>query len=92
VSRRIGIVAALPDVDRIEVTAKLQRLVQWLAIACGITKVDLKAAIDATDDWIDANQASFNTALPTAARNGLNLTQKTLIFCYVAMKRAGILP
>ena len=84
--------AALPDADRIEITAKLQRLAQWLAIACGITKADLKAAVDATDDWIDSNQASFNNALPTAAKNNLNLTQKTLLFCYVAMKRAGILP
>ncbi len=84
--------AALPDADRIEITAKLQRLPQWLAIACGITKTDLKAAIDATDDWIDSYQTSFNNALPTAAKNNLNLTQKTLLFCYVAMKRAGILP
>lgn len=84
--------AALPDADRIEITAKLQRLAQWLAISCGITKADLKAAVDATDDWIEANQTSFNNALPTAAKNNLSLTQKTLIFCYVAMKRAGILP
>ncbi len=84
--------AALPDADRIEITAKLQRLAQWAALPCSITKAQLKAAIDATDDWIDANQASFNSALPTAARNNLDLTQKTLLFCYVAMKRAGILP
>lgn len=84
--------AALPDADRIEITAKLQRLAQWLNISCSITKADLKAAVDATDDWIDSNQNSFNNALPTAAKNGLNLTQKTLLFCYVAMKRAGILP
>jgi hypothetical protein len=84
--------AALPDADRIEITAKLQRLAQWLAISCGITKADLKAAVDATDDWIEANQTSFNNALPTAAKNNLSLTQKTLIFSYVALKRAGILP
>ena len=83
--------AALPDADRIEITAKLQRLAQWAAISCGITKADLKAAVDATDDWIDSNAASFNNALPTAAKNGLNSTQKTLLFCYVALKRAGIL-
>lgn len=83
--------AALPDADRIEITAKLQRLAQWAAIACGITKADLKAAVDATDTWIDGNQTSFNTALPTTARNSLNQTQKTLLFCYVALKRAGIL-
>jgi hypothetical protein len=84
-------VAALPEADRVEVTAKLQRLAQWAAIACGITKADLKAAVDATDTWIDSNQTSFNNALPAAARNTLSQTQKTLLFCYVALKRAGIL-
>ena len=83
--------AALPDADRIEVTTKLQRLAQWAAIACGITKAELKAAVDATDDWIDTNAAAYNLALPTAARTNLNATQKTLLFCYVALKRAGIL-
>lgn len=84
--------AALPDADRIEINAKLQRLAQWAAIACGITKADLKAAVDATDDWIDANAGSYNSALPLPARTSLNSTQKTLLFCYVALKRAGILP
>lgn len=83
--------AALPEPDRVEVTAKLQRLAQWLAISCGITKADLKAAVDATDTWIDSNQTSFNNALPVAARNSLSLTQKTLLFTYVSLKRAGIL-
>lgn len=82
---------ALSEGDRQDVTAKLQRLAQWKVLSCGITKAELKAAIDAADDWIEANQASFNSALPTAARTILSLVQKTLILCYVAMKRAGIL-
>lgn len=56
-----------------------------------INKTDLKAALDATDSWIDTNSAAFNTALPVAARNGLTATQKTLLFCYVAMRRRGLL-
>jgi hypothetical protein len=54
-----------------------------------LLKAELRAAIDATDSWIDNNQASYNTALPVAARNGLTLTQKTFLFCFVAMRRAG---
>lgn len=83
--------AALSEADRQDVTNRLQRLAQWLAHACGITKAELKAAVDATDTWIDSNQTSFNNALPAAAKNNLNLTQKTILFCYVAMKRAGLL-
>ena len=57
-----------------------------------ITKPDLIAAIDATDDWIDGAQASFNTALPEPFKSATTIDQKTLLFCYVALKRAGLLP
>ncbi len=54
-----------------------------------ITKADLRAAIDATDAWIEANAAAYNTALPAAARAGLNAQEKTVLFCVVALRRAG---
>lgn len=56
---------------------------------CAFTKADLRAALDACDDWIDANQASFNSALPQPFRSQATATQKTLLFCYVAMRRRG---
>lgn len=64
---------------------------QWGGNWTGITKPDLKAAVDATDDWIEANQASFNSALPQPFRSTATLTQKTFVFCLVAMRRAGLL-
>jgi len=57
----------------------------------GTTKPDLRAAIDATDDWIEANQGSFNAALPLPFRTAATAPQKTFLFCYVAMRRAGLL-
>lgn len=83
--------AVLSDTDRARVAA------QWMRDnleSCGFTKTDLAAAVAATDSWIDANQASYNSALPAAFRTGAgsaSLTQKTLLFCFVAMRRAGIL-
>lgn len=59
---------------------------------CAVTKADLRAALDATDEWIDANAASFNAALPQPFRGSATAAQKTLLFCYVAMRRHGILP
>jgi hypothetical protein len=56
-----------------------------------VTKQELRAAVDATDDWIEANQTSFNTALPQPFRGSATLAQKTFLFCYVAMRRAGLL-
>lgn len=80
--------AVLPTLDR-------DRIWRWFMRrnleVCGFTKTDVRAAVDATDAWIDSNTSSFNTALPAAFRTGATLTQKTVLFCYVAMRRAGLL-
>jgi hypothetical protein len=55
-----------------------------------MTKAAVQAVVDATDSWIDTNTAAFNAALPEPGKTALTLTQKTIIFCYVALKRAGI--
>lgn len=54
-----------------------------------VTKADLRAAVDATDTWIDSNTSSYNSALPQPFRTAATLPQKTFLFCYVAMRRAG---
>jgi hypothetical protein len=54
-----------------------------------LTKADLQAAVNATDDWIDQSAASFNSALPATARTQLTATQKTVLFCAVALARVG---
>lgn len=56
-----------------------------------LLKDDLGAAIDATDDWIDANAASYNAALPIAARSVLSAAQKARLFSHVALKRFGVI-
>lgn len=83
--------AALDATNRARASAQAMR--DWPA-AIGmpaVTKADLKAAVDATDDWIEANQASVNTALPQPFRGTATTAQKTFLFCYVAMRRAGLL-
>lgn len=55
----------------------------------GITKHDLKEAIDATDSWINSNAASFDNALPAAIKTNLTAEQKTLLFCSVAAFRVS---
>jgi len=54
-----------------------------------VTAPELRAAVDAADDWIEANQASFNAALPQPFRGAATTAQKTFLFCYVAMRRGG---
>lgn len=53
------------------------------------TKPDLAAAIAATDDWIEANTASFNQALPQPFRSSATTAQKSEIFAYVLWRRIG---
>ena len=81
--------AVLDATNRFRVWAHAMR--NWTGSLTGVTKADLRAAVDATDDWIETNQAAFNTALPVAFRTNAILAQKTLVFCYVAMRRAGVL-
>lgn len=81
--------AVLGDPDRIEVWAGLIRRLSDSRTPIALTKAQLRAAIDAADDWCEANAASFNTALPAAARTGLTAGQKAMLLAYVALKRYG---
>ncbi len=78
--------AVLPELDRARALIGLMRQEQ---ISGNYSKADLRAALDATDAWIEANQSSFNVALPQPFRNQATLADKTLLFCYVALRRAG---
>jgi hypothetical protein len=63
----------------------------------GVTKADVRAALDATDAWIEsANGAAapatgYNSTLPQPFRGAASTDQKTVLFCFVAMRRAGLL-
>jgi len=78
-------VALLPDQDR-------DRIWRWFMRNSSdpfpVTKADLRAAVNAVDAWIEANSAAFNTALPQPFRGAATATQKTLLLCCVAMRRA----
>lgn len=55
-----------------------------------MTKPDLRAAVDATDQWIEDNQTSYNQALPQPFRGSATAAQKTVLFAFVAFRRAGL--
>ena len=82
--------AQLPTEDRQRIWRGLMRPWSNEREAVAILKADVLAAGNATDTWIDNNQASYNTALPEAARNNLTTAQKTLLFCAVALARVSI--
>jgi len=86
---------ALDATSRTRVWAHLMRISNFGSI--DITKADLKAAVDATDDWIEsaagasAPSTGFNSSLPQPFRGAASAQQKTMLFCFVALRRAGLL-
>ena len=61
-----------------------------LSALTGCTKADLQAAVNAADDWIDANAASYNTALPAAFRTNATVAQKAFLLACVTLARGNI--
>ena len=53
----------------------------------GISKHELRAAIDAIDTWADANQTAFNAAIPQPARGAMNASQKARLLALVVTRR-----
>lgn len=56
----------------------------------GLTKAELRAAFDAVDDWVEANSAAFNSAIPQPARGALTTRQKAKLLAAVLVKRYGV--
>lgn len=76
--------AVLSDNDRIDSWAEFMRL---NTEGIGISKADLRAAVNAADDWANSNAASFNSALPQPARGSLSSAQKARLLSLVVRKR-----
>ena len=83
--------AVLSNADRQIVT---NRLMLWLSETRGTIpnhlKADVRAAVDATDDWQDSNAASFNSALPTVTRTNATAAQKARLFDEVSKRRREV--
>ncbi len=79
--------AVLPDTVREEVWGEFMRKLSERREAIFLNKIDLRAALNATDQWIDNNAAAFNASLPVAARTNLTTAQKAELFLFVAARR-----
>lgn len=76
--------ATLSLQDRFDVWADLMR--QNLG-TISITKSELRAAVDALDDWFDTNASTINSAIPLPARTSLTTPQKAAVLSAVLAKR-----
>lgn len=70
--------AALSLSDRADITAVVQRTAECPG---GLTKVQLRAVVDAMDDWWESTgAASANAAIPQPQRGILAVRQKAFLF------------
>lgn len=76
--------ATLSEADRLKVWAHSMRGPE--GIGC-VLKTQLKSAVDAVDNWVESNAASYNTALPSPFQTAATTTQKYLLLMYVLMRR-----
>ena len=82
--------AILADEQRFEVWAQFMSDLSNGRESIGdLTKQDLRAAFNAVDDWVDANAASLNSAIPQPARGVLTAPQKARLLMLVVQKRFG---
>lgn len=84
--------AVLSNADRAAIDKYTQRnLLKETGAGFGsLSAADLRAAINAADDWADTNAAAFNTAIPQPARGALTTKQKTKLLMYVIARRADL--
>ena len=80
--------AVLPNADRAAVSADFQRDKSALReVVAGLTKPDLRAAVNAIDDWLDLNAPALNLAIPLPARTALTGQQKLDLILRVLQRR-----
>lgn len=82
--------AVLSDADRKKIWGHLMRA---FADKCppDVLKTALRTAVNETDTWIDNNTTAYNNSLSDPYKTSATAQQKTILFCLVAMRRAGIL-
>lgn len=84
--------AVLSDSNRENIAREwIRKAFVDLKATANLDHLAIKAAVDAADAWADQNQSSFNTALPLPFRTTATVDQKTLLLCYVILKRSNIL-
>jgi hypothetical protein len=79
--------AVLDETSRADLFARFMQTSSGDREGLPLTKAELRAAVNATDDWIDANAASYNNAIPAAARSALTAKQKARLLTAVANRR-----
>lgn len=83
--------AVLSNGERATLWAGIMSKLSSLREPIGVSKIDGRAAINAVDQWINDNTASFNAAIPEPARSALTIGQKLRMLKVVINRRWEVL-
>jgi len=80
--------AVMTDPQRLIAWAKFmrRRLGDW-----NVTKTDLRAALDALDDWFDTNASTVNNIFPEPFKSNATTAQKAALLAYVLLERYEVI-
>lgn len=78
----------LSNADRVSVWQQWMRE-NKIAITGAMTRQELRAAVDALDDFLNTNATAINNAIPLPARAVLTTPQKAALLSFVVMRRLG---
>lgn len=79
--------AILNSVQRREVWAEVMRYWSNNRNSIESSKPELRAAVDAIDQWVSDNTSSFNSAIPLPARTQLTKQEKAKLLVDVITER-----
>lgn len=80
--------AVLSDADREAVWASFMETASpFLETLFGMSKVDIRAAVNALDQWAEDNAAAVNSAIPQPARGAMTAKQKARLLVWVIERR-----
>lgn len=77
----------LTDNERAALTQQVMSDYSATRTLLPIAKAHVREVVNGIDNWVDANQASFNSAIPQPARGLLTTEQKSDLLTYVLYKR-----
>jgi len=81
---------ALNNQERTEIWARFQDDESKIRRSIDVDKSDLRAAVDAMDDWWDTVEAAGNAAIPQPARSALTGRQKKYLFMLLLQTRFNL--
>ena len=79
--------AILSDEERAEVRHKYSLEFSQRREGLALTKAEIREAVNATDQWVEDNKASFNSALPEPFKTTATSKQKSELLTYIVKKR-----